>query len=559
MYKKYYDITVRGVKARSGAKLFEVRADDMIGYIDAIDYSVSPTEALGALARQGLFFIGSKRASLVEMIAAVEDFEEAALFDRVGHNGDYFVLPTGEVLTPPGAEAGDITFEPRPEKGHQQGSLEDWLALVAGPLANHRICEFFMMMPFAGPLRGYTQRVQNFGWELIGVAGSGKSVLLQLMASTCGGSLGGDEGCFALSFAATAAGLETEMRYYSDLIMIIDEGNLFELNQSKSGRGRSFSQLLMALGKGQEKLRYKTSSRTFRFVYVTSSNETLLEVIGGTSSSAVVDAVADRLMTIKLPDREQGIFDELPEGCGDIGDFIGELVEASARNHGVAMPHYIRGMLSMAYEDRQPLGARIEDCISEFRRQTGVASNAGSARRVADCFGLIYAAGRLAVHLGALPATYDPLASTLACYRLYRASVRSQLSAVERVLELIDDPDVIDLDRSLPELSDDEFNTTKAFRQTNSRKQTELLVPPPSMRRIIPNWNVARRDDFEFSRMIVRDSEHWTVKRRVRVNRRKDRVICIVIDDQPARKRELRANPVRRRRSRRRRDRTGRR
>lgn len=542
--KKYdnYNFTVRGVRARSGARLYEVRVvswqateDDDVGYIDAVEFAVRPREALATLARNGMFFAGPKRARLMELIAAVDDFEDAAIFDRVGHNGEHFVYPTGEVISPPGAPAGDVIIEVRPGKGHHAGTQENWLAAVAEPLAGHEICEFFMMVPFAGSLRGYTQRVQNFGWELVGEPGSGKSVLLQLMSSICGGCLDGDDGNFGLSFAATAAGIEFETRHYSDLSLHIDEGNLFEYGTSKASRARAFIQLLMALGKGQEKLRYGATTRTFRFVYVMSTNETLLEVIGGTSPQSVVDAVTDRLMTISLNGREHGVFNEVPAGYGDSGDFIAALIQAASQNHGVAMRHFLQGLVTIAAEDRDRLIERIEECVAEFREETGVDPNAGSARRVAESFGLVYAAGRLAIHLGALPATFDPLVSTLACYRLYRSAVRPQMSAAETLLELLDDSEVIDLDQGLPDLTDDELDGTKAFRQTNKRGETELLVRPRSMYRLIANWNVVRRDDFEVSRMTLREKTGWTVKRNVRRNRKKkDRVICVVPDRRPS-------------------------
>lgn len=540
--RKYnsFNVRVRGVRAYSGARLYEVRDDgweeenDKVGYIDAIEFTVRPNEALAALARNGLFFPGPKRAKLIEQISAVESFADAPLFDRIGHNGDHFVYPSGEVFSPPGAPDGDVIIETRRDKGHKAGSQENWLAGVAAPLAGNEICEFFLSIPFAGPLRHYTQRVQNFGWELIGEPGTGKSVLLQLMSSICGGCLGGDEGNFGLSFAATAAGIEYETRHYADLAMIIDEGNLFEFSASKGGRAKALIQLLMALGKGQEKQRYGATTRTFRFVYVTSSNETLLEIIGGSSNDSVIEAVTDRLMTISLRDREQGVFNEVSPGYSDSGDFIADLINAASNNHGVAMRHFLQGLVTLAAKDREILAARIEEHISDFKRETGVDPNAGSARRVAESFGLVYAAGRLAIHLGALPDTYDPLTSTLACYRLYRAAVRPQMTAADTIRDLLDDNEVIDLDKGLPGLTDDELKDVKAFRQTNRGGEIELLIRPQSLRRLIPNWNLVRRDDFEVLRMITREKRGFTVKRTLRENVKKDRVICLVPDRQPS-------------------------
>lgn len=192
--------------------------------------------------------------------------------------------------------------------------MAGWLEGVAGPLAGHALCEFCMGIPFAGPLRGYTTRVENFGWELCGEKGCGKSVLLQLMASTCGGARGGGEGNFAPSFASTAAGLEQEMQNYSDLVMLIDEASLFEMSQPPAARGQAFIQLLMGLGKGDEKRRMGAAVRAYRFVYATSSNEPMAQLIGHSGAVDVIAAVSGRLMTIPLAGRPQGIVDRMPHG-----------------------------------------------------------------------------------------------------------------------------------------------------------------------------------------------------------------------------------------------------
>ncbi len=536
MKRKYYDIQVRGVIAQSGARMYEIQENQRTGYVDAEHFAKNPSDAIGGLVKAGLTFVGPKRARLLECLADVDDFEPTNLFDRIGHNGAHFVYPSGEVFSPRDCEPGEVIFTPSSEKCHRVGSLNDWLARVAQPLAGNSICEFFLMIPFAGPLRALTQRVMNFGWELVGDGGTGKSVLLQLMCSTCGGSLGGNEGNFGLSFSATKAGIEWEMQNYSDLVMCIDEGDLFEMNLGKAARGRAFSELLMALGKGQERHRYRTSARTFKFVFATSANETLLDIIGGTSAGAVIDAVADRLMTIPLAGRELGIFDCLPSGYDDVGDLFADLVGAAAQNHGTAMPHYIEKLVTLVAENRDRFIERIDQHLREFRREARIEANAGSATRVADAFGLVYAAGRLAIHLGSLPSEFDPLGSALYCYRLHRSAFRPQPSAAETLLALLDDDEVIDLDRiALPRLSKRAFDETKAFRKTNRYGELELLIPPASIRRNIPDWNRVRRADFEVARMIRREGDAHTVHRAVRVGVSPDRVICIVPDQSTSR------------------------
>ncbi len=390
-----------------------------------------------------------------------------------------------------------------------------------------------MMLPFAGPLRAYTGKAMNVGWEIVGDGGTGKSVLLDLMGSTCGNPLAGEQGYFGLSFATTDAGIEWEYQNYSDLIMLIDEGNLYEMDATSGRRGKAFSKLIMGMGKGQEKHRYRTTSRTFRFVFATSANETLIDIVRGSSAKAVTDAVADRLMTIPLTGREFGIFDFLPEAYEDnAGDFFADLMSGAIQHHGLAMPHYLQELVNLVAEDRYVFVSKVARYVADFRREACIDANAGSLRRVAEAFGLVYAAGRLACHVGSLPTNYEPLSATLACYRLYRSAMQSEQSAAQILIGLANDKEVFDLDRNPPpEMSKHDFDNTKAFRKTNRQGRLEIQIPVASIRRLVPDWNRVKRDDFEVARLLVREGERNTVKRRIRANSAsEDRVVCLVVD-----------------------------
>jgi hypothetical protein len=127
--------------------------------------------------------------------------------------------------------------------------------------------------------------------------------------------------------------------------------------------------------------------------------------------------------------------------------------------------------------------------------------------------------------LGALPQSYDPLASTLACYRLHKAAFRTGPSAIEVLRDLLEDPEVIDLDQGRPTLNDRKLARVKAFKRTTKQGLTELLIPPASIHVLVADWNRIRRDDYEVARTIVREDGRHTVQRRVR-NGRTDRMIC---------------------------------
>lgn len=525
------DIEVRGVISQSGTRYFEIKDGKNIGYVKVVDFIRSQRDEIAELVGKGFDVLGAKQKRLVGLIHRVENFEPVMLFEGVGHHQGHFVYPDGHVFSPSGVPAGAVVFTTRPKKCQRKGTLDGWLEHVASPLAGHAVCEFFLMMPFAGPLRSYTHNVLNFGFELVGDPACGKSVLLQMMTSTCGGFLDGEDGNFGVSFATTAAGLETEMAYYSDLIMPIDEGNLYGLDLAPSARGRAFSQLIMALAKGQEKQRYQDSTQTFRFLYATTSNEPLSQVVGGSTYQSVTAAVRDRLLTIPLAGRQFGIFDFLPCDFEKTADIYSAILAGGAENHGVAMPLFLQGLVDLVAQDRDAFVAKIRCYAEEFRREAQVDGNVGSEQRVADAFGQVYVAGRLAVYLGALPSTFDPMASALACYSMHKATLLPQPSPLQILRKLLDDPEIIDLDKGLREMSDTEFREAKGFLRTNKAGEIELLIPDTSIKRILPNWNQVRRTDPEVKRVLRREDDRYAIHRKVRKNNgSRDRLICFVLD-----------------------------
>lgn len=527
--KKYFYIKVRGVRARSGALLYEVTEYDKIGYIDVVEFMRRPNDAIAGLAAAGMTFVGKRRAKLIDVLSDIEDFVDEAVFDRIGWNGSYFVYLDGHIFAPKGAPPAQVICESKPERVGQAGSLEGWLEGVPARVAGHHVCEFMFMAAFAAPLRSLLNRDENSGFEIPGEAACAKSTLLNLVSSICGGFLGGDQGKYPLSFATTAAGIEWETQNYSDLPLIVDDGTLYELGASPRSRANSLMQLLMSLGKGEEKRRYGTTSRKFKFVFLTSANQSLLQIIGGQNAAEVVEAVSHRLSTIPLFGREFGVFDRLPDGYVDIGDFIADLINAASANHGWSMRHFLQQLVEKVALDPVAFRDRLESHIANFRERAGIEANGGAARRVADSFGLVYAAGRLAKHFGALPETFDPLASTLACYGLHRASVVPTPSPAMLLQALAEDNEIIDLDKvGKRHMTDEQFATAKGFRQKNRQGEVEHLLTPAYVRSIIAGWNQVRRDDYEVARMIRRERGHHTVKRSVRSNKANDRLICLV-------------------------------
>jgi len=126
--------------------------------------------------------------------------------------------------------------------------------------------------------------------------------------------------------------------------------------------------------------------------------------------------------------------------------YVTQLLNAAHAKFGHAMPKFIKKLVKAAAKDRDTVVKQINRHIAHFRKRAGVDANSGAEVRVADAFGLVYAAGRLAKDYKVLPSDLNCLAAALACYRLNRAHHRhlspfaKQLPPIgDRIRALLDD------------------------------------------------------------------------------------------------------------------------
>ena len=263
-------------------------------------------------------------------------------------------------------------------------------------------------------------------------------------------------------------------------------------------------------------------------MFAFTGNESLQEIIGGSGHARVTDSVADRLMSIPLEDRPYSIFEECPKGALDRGDLIAQLMTAQAVEHGTAMPAYLQALVSLVANDPAAFKELLQRHLRTFCREAEVVGCGGEIRRVAEAFGLVYAAARLAKHFGVLPANYDPLKAALYCYDQFRLAGTPDPKAAETILKLFDDPGTIDLDRTRRlKISKEAFCDRLAFKWANRSGVKELLISQASVERLFPRWKEIKRDNHQIARILKADKTHGTVKRGIRVGE-KDRVYCFV-------------------------------
>lgn len=519
-------IQTEGFTAPSGKEWVRVSVGQRYGWVPYREIYGSGKDAIRRLANQTVNIIGwPSTKDFLNSVRELSHFPPRDLIENVGWNGCHFALPDGTVFSPEINPAGEVLFDRISNRCAERGTLGGWKRRVAEPLVDQRIGTFVLCAAFAAPILKLKNRVGNFGFELVGPKGKGKSTFQQIMSSVLGGATQGEDGHYWTSFDATPGGLEQTMASHSDLPMILEEANLYIAGESSRVRGAHFQALAFRFAGGSDRRRLGSGATgEYRFVYVTSSNESLFDLIGRNSESA--SAATDRLITIQIPpDRRHGLFDSIPDEFSSGSDFAKALIAAADQNHGNAIRRFLQKLVEARASDEVKLKKDIAAMIARFCEKAHVDTSNGSAVRVAEAFGIVYAAGELAKRYGALPKRMRCGPAALACYRLH-LSKNDDLESFSALLSAIAKrDDVIDLGiRNISDFNARTLAKAPAFvrgRQSNR----ELWIRQARIKELIPNWTTLKHNP-EIAQLLKRDGRHMRIKRTVGWKGAQERVYC---------------------------------
>lgn len=483
-----------------------------------------------ALSDKGCIFVRkADKVSLIEQVEDLEHFPPRLIFSRPGWLGGQFANASGRVFKPAGELAGAIGFTPDPIKCSRKGSLKHWREQVALPLAGHPIPCFIVMAALAAPMLELSGRSENIGFELAGKGGKGKSTCQRLMASLVGPAMEKDRG-YITTFLMTPAALEKLMRCHSDMPFIIDEANLFGSGESSSADRRKMQDFAFQMASGVTKGRFDNPQQEgFRFIFVTSANSPFNELLGE-SHCDVANAATDRLITIAVPPGDAGAFGNLPSGNDSYRQFTLGLEGGMAGHYGSAMPKFLSKLVNARHTNESGLKAAIRRKIDEFKADIGINDNNGSDVRVAEAFGLVYAAGKFAQHHGVLPTSWDCLAAAKHCYANFRNSVPIRQSLGERLLSIASRPETMIIDpQNLPRLADAEVAQAGAFLR-KLKGETLLLMTTKFGQKMFPDWNALEgTPDFERLNRANDNRRGRGFHCRIRSNKRADWFYCFAL------------------------------
>jgi uncharacterized protein (DUF927 family) len=404
---------------------------------------------IGQLVSHGMKIKGtiSARLSLVEYLISADAEQRVTVAHSTGWVAIgkqlAFVLPS-EIISATGVDERVILAGRVHAPYDWRGALESWRDVIAAPAADHRMLRFAIATAFCGPLL-FLGNFESGLVHLHGPSSVGKTTLLKVAASVWGS---GADGGYVRSWRTTANALEATLASVCDTLLLLDE-----LGQA-DGReiGAVIYMIAGAIGKARMSrdagLKVLHKWRTMGL----STGETPIAFRLGEDQKIKRAHAGQLVRAIDVPARrEMGVFDRSYVDF-DPKAFADEMKLASATYYGTAGPAFVRGLIERhigGEEVRKLVDAFVADALA------GVTDNHGQAVRVAERFGLIAAAGRLAAEFGLVAWSKDqPAKDALALFKAWLAArggaapveLRQMIEQVRHFLEAHGDARFDDLD-----------------------------------------------------------------------------------------------------------------
>jgi hypothetical protein len=122
---------------------------------------------------------------------------------------------------------------------------------------------------------------------------------------------------------------------------------------------------------------------------------------------------------------------------------------------------------------------------------------------------------------GVLPKGTNCLAACRACYNLHRTAARPLPELPERLLQISRQAGLVDLDKGLPDLTDEELKKVPAFIRTSRSGRGEILFTQTSRDRFFPDFEECKRQGIAAC-LFKSEKKRNTVRRRIRLRNKKD-------------------------------------
>jgi putative DNA primase/helicase len=373
-----------------------------------------PGALCAELAAGGLKIATKQHRDFVAYVNLIESKIRLTAVERTGwHEVDkkkVFVMPTRALGNVEGEKVVFLGDQHSPFQ--EKGTLADWRAGIATPIAGHDLPVFAVSASFAAPLAGLAG-IEGGGFNFFGLSSTGKTTIIQAAASVYGR---GDEHGFVATWRNTANAMEGTAVLHTDVPMVLDELGIAEPREV----GAVIYQLATGIGKGRaDKTGAARERKSWRTLIISTGELCITDKIveGGCRAKAgqevrVVDISADA-------GAGYGVFNDL--GDGDAGALADSIKTAAITSYGTAGPAFIEAVIA---EGTDKVVSIVKDAIASFVAEVSAPGASGQIERAARRFSLVAAAGELAIQFGIVP--WPPGSASAAAATLFKSWVSAR-------------------------------------------------------------------------------------------------------------------------------------
>jgi uncharacterized protein (DUF927 family) len=283
------------------------------------------------------------------------------------------------------------TTDPNDMKRYSRsGTLESWQQQVATPCTGNSRAVMAICIGLAPPLLSLLGE-DNGGFHLRGNSSSGKTVCLGIGASVWGGAH------LIRTWNMTTNGIEGIAAMHNDVLLPLDE-----LGQAD---GKAAGETAYMLGNGQGKGRANREGdaravKRFRNLVLSSGEKSLADLMMQAGQSVMAGQEVRMVEISADAGCGYGVFENI-HGARTSQAFAESLKQALTQHHGHAGRAFVTALADPALQPR--LIEVVQAGIQRFVDAHIPSGATGQVGRVGRRFGLVAAAGELAIDLGILP------------------------------------------------------------------------------------------------------------------------------------------------------------
>lgn len=344
----------------------------------------SGDEVIERLLDAGLTYINlSKKNLLRDYLCQCHPERRVICVERTGWHGLAYVLPR-EVIGP---DADAVILQSAGFAGDdftKRGTLEQWRERVSALCVGNSRLAFAVSSAFAAPLLSLVG-MDGGGFHLKGESTDGKSTVMMVAASVCGGAH------YHHTWRATGNALEGIASRRNDALLCLDE--LREVDGREAGQ--TAYMLANGQGKGRAKIDGELRDRKqWRLLFFSTGELSLAQHVE--QAGDVVHAGMEvRMLQIPSDTGKHGAFEQL-HGLSGGKELADQLRERIRHQHGTAFQAFIQAVSERQTEHTAWLKEQIRQLTATMQPK-----DAGNqVGRAITRFALVAAAGELATRLG---------------------------------------------------------------------------------------------------------------------------------------------------------------